>query len=142
MTSTRPRASRRPSGSVDDHLAALEHPKKDAIERLRTIVRQADPRIREEVKWNAPSFAIDEHFATFRLQPRDTLQVVLHTGARAKPDAGPVTIDDPAGLVKWAAADRGVVTFDDLQDVERKASAFLSVLRQWIAQTAPPRGEP
>lgn len=142
MSSNRPRSQRRAPVSVDDHLRALDHPKKDAIERLRAIVLRADPRVREEVKWNAPSFAIHEHFATLKLQPRDTLQVVLHTGARAKPDAGPVTVDDPTGLLRWASADRCVVTFDDLRDVERKEEALLAVLEQWIARTAPPGSEP
>lgn len=35
---------------------------------LRAIILQADDRITEAVKWNAPSFYPTEHFATFRLR--------------------------------------------------------------------------
>jgi len=125
----------KPPTTVDAYLAALDHPRKREIETVRSLVVRADPRVREEVKWNAPSFFIDEHFATFRLRPGDTMQVVLHTGAKVKPGAGPIAIDDPAGLVRWAAPDRGVVTFGDMQDIASKEEAFVALLRQWIAKT-------
>lgn len=126
---------RRAPSSVDDYLAALDHPRKREIEALRAIVLRADPRVREEVKWNAPSFFIEEHFATFKLRPGDTLQVVLHTGAKGKPSAGTIEIDDPAKLVKWVAKDRGVATFGDMQDIASKEAVFVAILEQWIAKT-------
>jgi hypothetical protein len=118
------------------YIAALDHPRKAEIEAVRGLILGADPRVREEVKWNAPSFFIDEHFATFKLRPTSTVQVVLHTGAKVRPDAGPVTVDDPAGLLTWAAPDRCLATFRDAADVEARGDAFVSIVRRWIAQTA------
>lgn len=123
--------------SVNEFLAALNHPRKRDIETLRALVVGIDSRIREEVKWNAPSFYIHEHFATFKLQPRDTLQVVLHTGAKKRIDIAAIEIDDPAKLVKWASKDRGVVTFDDPQGFENKAHLFADIVRQWVEKTQP-----
>jgi hypothetical protein len=70
--------------SVDAFLAALEHPHKKGVQALRQAILGVDPRIREEVKWNAPSFCLENHFATFRLHPGSIFQLILHTGAKAK----------------------------------------------------------
>lgn len=122
------------AGSVDDFVARLEHPRKAELEALRALILRADDRVREEIKWNAPSFYIDDHFATFKLRPLHTVQVVLHTGARARPAAKAITIEDPTGLLKWAAADRCVATFVDMSDIDAKRAAFSSIIQQWIAQ--------
>lgn len=129
-------AERAAASPVDDFLAMLDHPRRAEIEALRALILDADPRVREAVKWNAPSFLVAEHFATFRLRPAATVQVVLHTGARARPEPLAPRIDDPAGLLAWASPDRCVATFRDAADVEAKRDAFLHVVRQWIAQTA------
>ena len=137
---TRPRSTGKPGTKkivdIPAFIAALDHPRRAEIEAVRALILGADPWVREEVKWNAPSFFIDEHFATFKLRPAATVQVVLHTGAKVRPDAGPVAADDPAGLLAWAAPDRCVATFKDAADVEARGDAFVSIVRQWIAQTA------
>ena len=60
--------------SVEAFLATLEHPHKEGVKALRKAILGVDARIREEIKWNAPSFCIEDHFATFRLQPGSILQ--------------------------------------------------------------------
>lgn len=129
-----PTASVGPSAEADALLAALAHPSAPAIQALRAVIRGADPGIAEGVKWNAPSFATTEHFATFHLRHAAGVQVVLHLGAKPRPDA-PVraAVADPTGLLAWRGPDRATVTFRDLADVEAKREAFVAVVRQWIA---------
>lgn len=122
------------TNSVEAYLSALKHPRKSDIETVRSIIRSVDKRIREEVKWNAPSFALEDHFATMKLQPANCVQVVLHTGAKVKSNAKAMTIDDPQGLCKWAAKDRCLITFADAADIKVKKAAFVKVLKQWIEQ--------
>ncbi len=88
------------SHTVDAFLARLDHPLKPEIEAVRAIILGADPRITESIKWNAPSFALTEHFATFELRPVETVQVVFHTGAKVRPGRSGIAIDDPAGLLR------------------------------------------
>lgn len=128
-TTTRARAD-----DVDAFLARLDHPLKAEIEAVRALIRGADPRIGEAVKWNAPSFHLGEHFATFKLHPATRIQIVLHTGAKVRPNAPAMTIADPTGLLKWAAADRCVVTLADLADIRARQEEFVAILKQWIAQ--------
>ena len=120
--------------AVDEFMARLEHPLKTEIESVRAIILGADPRIQESIKWNAPSFSITEHFATFKLRPLETVQVVFHTGAKVRPAGTGIEIDDPASLLKWAAADRCVVTFYDIQGITSKETELVAIVQQWLEQ--------
>ncbi len=119
---------------VEAFLAALDHPRKPEILALRRVVLGADPRIAEGVKWNAPSFRTSEWFATFHLRAKEGVQVILHSGAKKRDDPAAVAATaDPEGLLEWLAADRAIVKFRDLADVEARGPAFAALLREWIA---------
>jgi hypothetical protein len=115
-------------------MARLEHPRKAEIEVVRALILSADPRIHESIKWNAPSFALAEHFATFKLRPEATVQVVFHTGAKVKANPTAMSVDDPAGLLSWAAPDRALVTFADMAAIATHQEALVALVRRWVAQ--------
>ncbi len=106
------------------------------MEQLRSAILGADSRINESIKRNAPSFYIDDHFATFNLHYPDRIQIVLHAGAKVNPDAKKFEIVDAAGLLKWAAVDRASVTFRGASEIDSQLDSFLDVLGQWIAFTS------
>lgn len=122
---------------VDRYLAELDHPLAGALSELCAIVRDSDPRVQEEIKWNAPSFFIAEHFATTGLSPRGQLRLVLHTGAKKLPHPVAITVTGAGGLLEWKGSDRAVVTVQDAAQLEHDRETLTSVLRQWIAQTQP-----
>ncbi len=128
--------SRVPSGSpaVNAFMDKLDHPHKAAIQALRSLVLSLDSRIKEELKWNAPSFYLEDHFATFKLRPSETIQVVLHTGAKVKEAPRPFKVSDPEKLLKWAAKDRCIVTFSSAEDAKAKRESFAAIVRSWIRQ--------
>ena len=121
------------AADVDRYLRELVHPLKAGVEQLRAAILASDDGITEHVKWNAPSFryAGDDR-ATFRLQPGDRLQLVLHRGARIRHDAGDFEFADDTGLLEWVAADRAVVTFQDLDDVAARGSAVVELVNRWV----------
>ncbi len=126
---------RDPAGSakVDAFLAELEHPHKSAIELLRAAILAADDGITEHVKWNAPSFCfggVDR--ATFRLQPGNRLQLILHRGVKVRDDAGEFRFEDPAALLEWVAADRAVITVADLADAKARLPEVVELIRRWM----------
>jgi hypothetical protein len=43
-------------------------------------------------------------------------------------------IDDPSGLLQWAAKDRALVTLKDAKDIQEKKAALTAVLKQWLRQ--------
>lgn len=121
--------------SVEAFLADLEHQRKPEVEALRQIILQSVPALTERIKWNAPSFGLGEDDRiTMRLRPGDRLQLVLHRGAKARPVDG-FAFSDPAALIEWAAADRGVITIAPGQ-LDQHRDALPDVLRRWIAATA------
>lgn len=120
--------------SVDEYLAELEHPHKAGVERLRRAILAIDERITEEVKWNAPSFKLTDHFATFKLHPPKNIQLVLHTGSKPVTPQRQFSLQASAGLVKWAAADRCVLTLQSAAEAQQREADVVSIVRQWIAQ--------
>ncbi len=122
------------ANEVDQFMAKLRHPLKPEIEAIRAIILASDKRINESVKWNAPSFDIRELFATFKLRPYETVQVVFHTGAKARPEVAQLNISDPSSLLKWVAKDRCLATFSDMQDIRSRGPALRRIVKQWIRQ--------
>lgn len=120
---------------VGAFMASLDHLLKAEVSALRDIVLAADPRVGEHIKWNAPSFVLDDDFATFNLRKPDAIQIIFHGGAKARSD-GPraTTIADPSKLLKWAAADRAVATFKDMDQVDCERTALTAIVRAWVAQ--------
>jgi len=122
-----------PPRTVDGFMAALDHPLKTGIEQLRAAILASNDGITEHVKWNAPSFRYaDVDRVTFRLQPGDRLQLVLHRGAKVRDDAADFRFDDDSGLLDWVAPDRAVVTFRDLDDVTARQAAVVDVVNRWV----------
>ena len=125
------RGSRNPE--VDAFLAGTAHPRTDEIERLRSAILDADPEISETVKWRAPNFrfgGVDR--VTFRLQPGDVVQLVLHRGAKVRDDSDTYVFDDPSGLVEWVTRDRGVVRLADAADTAARLPAIVELVRRWV----------
>jgi hypothetical protein len=125
-----------PASAPDDvqaFVAALDHPRVPEILALRRIILDADPRIGEGIKWNAPSYRTSDWFATTHLRARQGVQIILHFGAKKRDGFAPrAAIADPASLLDWLADDRASARFRDMADIEAKQSAFTAVIRQWI----------
>jgi hypothetical protein len=115
-------------------MSTLDHPLKAGIEAVRHVVLSADPRLREQIKWNAPSFALTDDLVTFNLRSQETLQIIMHTGAKKRATPLAITVADPAGLLRWLAPDRGIITLSSLEEIESKSAALHDLVRQWIAQ--------
>jgi hypothetical protein len=119
---------------VDAFMAQLEHPFKETIQDLRFLILSADPRVREQIKWNAPSFLIEDHFATFKLYPPNAIQLVLHTGAKVKNHPKTFVVDDPNSLLQWVTGDRCVLIFKSAEHAREMREAVASIVKQWIRQ--------
>ena len=120
--------------TVDAYMEHLVHPHKAAIQDLRAFVRSVDPRIKEQVKWNAPSFYLADNFATMRIHPAPILQLVLHAGSKKQAHPKAFKVPDPQGVLKWPAKDRCVVTFASPTDIGRLKAALKPILLAWIQQ--------
>jgi len=129
-----PNQSTPPKNTVEGLLAALVHPNKSGIVLLRKAILSSDPRIREEVKWNAPSFMLSDHFATFKLHPPGPIQLVLHTGAKPVRPPRQFVLKNTGDLVKWAASDRCILNIGDNAAAKAKLRLVIELVSQWVKQ--------
>lgn len=124
-----------PPATVDEFLDALDHPLQAEIREVRGWILGADPSIREGVKWNAPSFRTAEYFATFHLRSTDAVQLVFHTGAKARDlPGGPARLDAGARLATWLGKDRCLVTLGRGDALAADRADLEALVRAWIAQ--------
>lgn len=112
-------------------LRNLKHPLKKEIEAVRKIIRGVSLAIQEGIKWNSPSFRTTDWFATLNLR-EGRVWLILHTGAKAKGNDVRQKLKDPAGILKWLAADRALITFEDGKDLTRKRKALALIVKQWV----------
>ena len=121
---------------VAQFLEELQHPLKREIEVVRKIILSADERLSEQIKWNAPSFCLNnEDRITFNLRGKGYFLLVFHCGAKAKPKGSEPLFDDATGLLEWAAADRATAKFTDMEDVNAKREKLAEVIAKWLEVT-------
>lgn len=124
--------------TVQDFLGALDAETRPIVERLRAIVISAAPSLAERIKWNAPSFAFgDDDLITLGLERRGGVRLVLHRGAKPK-DLSDFRFEDPAGLARWVAPDRGVMVFQTPDDVDARSEALRDLCGRWVQAVAKP----
>ena len=114
--------------TIDAFIASLACPRRAELAAVRTIICSAAPGITEEIKWNAPSFRTTESFATVNLRATEQLQIIFHLGAKVRRPLPKIEIADPAGLARWLAPDRALVTVDPATQAE----ALAEWVREWI----------
>lgn len=123
-----------PKADPDAFMAALEHPLRSDIDFVRGVIRNAVPAATEGIKWNAPSFRLEDDFATFHLRPTDSVCVILHTGAKKRPKPLDMAIDDPSGLLDWLAKDRCMARLGAGNAVRSNRTPFEAVLKAWVSR--------
>jgi hypothetical protein len=122
--------------TVEDILGNADLPLREGMEEVRRILIESSAEIREGVKWNAPSFRTSDWFANLNNpanpRARDSVMLILHTGAKAKGITMQGRVPDPAGLLRRLAKDRAMATFGNAGDVRAKRDALQTVVREWI----------
>lgn len=123
-----------PPNPVQIYLDQLDHPLKPEILKIREIIFSANPDLTEHIKWNAPSFCLDgEDKITYNLSPKkDSIQLVLHRGAKKRDLPKEKLINDDSGLLKWAANDRAVIRFTSMQEILDNESHFRNIIQKWL----------
>jgi uncharacterized protein YdhG (YjbR/CyaY superfamily) len=129
--------------AVLDYLSQIPAVRRGALDELRRIVLASDRRVGEELKWNSPSFFVDDHFATFNLRrgphadPNDKgVRLILHTGARAKGRVVKGALRSSPEWLEWLAPDRAMVDFADAAQIRARAAALRMLLRAWLEHVA------
>lgn len=106
------------------------------INKIRDLIVEVEPRLEENIKWNAPNYVYKgEDRITFNLMNKQNkVKLVIHMGASKKENkkGNPVLANDEK-IVDWNSDIRGTITFEDISDIEAKTESLKKVIRSWIA---------
>ncbi len=111
--------------TVDEFMAGVEHPLKAEIEALRSIIKNAGPKLTERVKWNAPSYFYVEDLAAFNLRQQKFVQLILLFPKGLVADENNIMQGD------WK--DRREARFTNMDDVKAKQKALEIIVKDWVA---------
>lgn len=109
---------------VAEYMDALDHPLKPEIEAVRMIVKSADSRIGERIKWNAPSYNYKEDLLTFHLKATEHIHLVFHH---------PSIETIPSPILKGEYKGRRMAYFKSIEEVKANETELVRVVRTLIA---------
>ena len=113
------------SREVDEWMASYANPQKPLVEAVRQIVLEADKRIDETIKWQAPTFFYRGNLASFYPKSKVHVSLMFHTGAKI---AGEFPSLEGTGDISR------VMKFIDTADLEAKTPELRRLVRAWCDQ--------
>lgn len=123
---------------VDEYMANLQHPMKDAMEHLRKFILGIDKLIGEGIFWNAPTFyytgkmkpfdpkSYKRYIVGFNFYKQDTLRMIFLRGADA---------DNSSGLLEGDYKDgRRLISFKSMADIKKNEPALKKIIKELISK--------
>jgi uncharacterized protein YdhG (YjbR/CyaY superfamily) len=101
----------------------LEHPLKAEIEAVRTIIKGANNKIEERIKWNAPSYYYKEDIVTFNHRATNHVHLVFHH---------PTIVNIKSGLLEGDYRDRRMMYLRNVQDVKANRKEVEYIMNELI----------
>ena len=108
---------------VDAWFERYTNPQRELVQAVRAAVLDADDRITEAIKWQAPTFIYKGNIASFYPKTKTHASLMFHRGAE---------LDDLDGLLEGEGDVSRVARFLDAEDLERKRAALQRLIRRWI----------
>lgn len=109
---------------VTQWMETTTYPMKEEIEILREIIKKADKKISERIKWNAPSYYYKEDIVTFGPDRKGRILLVFHH---------PSVVEIKSELLEGDYKDRRLVYFKDAKEVQAKKKELAAIVKK-IAQ--------
>ncbi len=109
---------------VKTYMKILEHPLKAEIEALRKIISGSDKKIRERIKWNAPSYYYGEDIVTFNPRISKHVHLVFHH---------PFITQIKSELLEGDHKDRRMMYFKDMKEVKANKKELQRIMKEMVA---------
>jgi len=103
----------------------LRHPQKPLVLAVRDEVLDADPRVEETIKWQAPTFMFKGNIASFYPRSKRAVSLMFHTGA---------SLPDPDGVLEGEGDTSRVARFVDAADLDAKRAALQELVRAYVGE--------
>lgn len=109
--------------AVNSYMLKLKHPLKDEIESVRKIIMSSDNRIKERIKWNAPSYYCIEDMVTFNLRNQMSVHIVFHH---------PEIVKIKSPLLLGDYKDRRTTYFKNMKEIRSNKKALQSIIKELV----------
>lgn len=108
---------------VEEYMQRLRHPLKGEINALRAVIKGADERIKERIKWNAPSYYCKDDLVTFNHRAQQHVHLVFHH---------PAIVEIHSPLLEGNYKDRRMAYFTDMKAIHSSQTALQSIIKELI----------
>jgi uncharacterized protein YdhG (YjbR/CyaY superfamily) len=109
---------------VANYMEKLEHPLKAEIEAVRTILKSTNANLEERIKWNAPSYHLNEvDLVTFNVRMANKVHLVFHHIA---------IVGIKSDLLEGDYIDRMMMYFENMADLESKKEELVRVIEEIV----------
>jgi hypothetical protein len=121
---------------VDEFVSNQEPNEQEFINYLRNAVLEIDPEIREQIKWNSPSFFYAGEMKAFdpKEYKRDLLVLNLHRGKFLLVFPTGSKVEDSILKGKNYSDGRKIVTLESLEGLKKIESSLKAGILDWIKQ--------
>ena len=109
--------------TVDAWFDRYDNPQRELVLAVREAILDADDRVTEVIKWQAPTFVYKGNIASFYPKTKTHASLMFHRGA---------ALDDPDGLLEGEGDVSRVARFLDADDLDAKRDALQRLIRRWI----------
>jgi hypothetical protein len=106
---------------VDAWFKQRKHPLEAEMQRVRTIILEADPRIEESIKWKTPTFSFNGNIVSFN-PAKNFVSLLFHRGAEIPGDHP--KLEGEGALAR-------TMRFADLEEVESSRKDLEKAVRAW-----------
>ena len=107
---------------VDDWLNEYENPMKPVVMKIREIILNADSRIDECIKWQAPTFTYKGNLASFFPKSKKHASLMFHQGAKIPGSHKLLTGDAKAGRTMKIAT---------VEEAEQNNDGIKAIVKAW-----------
>ena len=111
------------STEVDAFMNKLNHPLQEEIEAVRSIIKKANKKIAERVKWNAPSFFYTDDLATIHVKAQQHVMLIFHH---------PAIVKIKSALLEGDYKDRRMMYFTGMKEVNARKKELIKIVNGLI----------
>lgn len=108
---------------VAAYMDALDHPLKKEVEVVRSIIKNANSKLNERIKWNAPSYYYIDDIVTFGPLRSEKILLVFHH---------PFVVKVESKLLEGDYRDRRLVYLDSMKAIKANKKELEQIINEII----------
>lgn len=110
--------------AVANYMAALKHPLKAEAEIVRTVIKSAGKKLQERIKWNAPSYHINEtDLLTFNFSNAKSIRIIFHH---------PSIVKIKSALLQGEYKDRRIIYLNSAAEAKAATKELERIIKELV----------